>query len=129
MIFLAMQEFEGNLQADFAVGTVRITIPHLPVCGVVIDHGVHIPGGDAERQFGLSEGHPRFGGVPIGLGENGNAKSIGFENAGKQSGGETRMIDVCVSPQKGNTAEDDIDGIPAAGKHFRASEWERLHNM
>jgi len=73
---------------------------YVPVCGVVIDHGVHVPGGAAERQLRLSEGRAPFGGVPIGLGEKGNAKTIGFENTSEQSGCETRMIDVCVAPKK-----------------------------
>ena len=62
----------------------------------------------------------RFCGVPVGLSENTHAKAIGFEHSGKQSGGETGMIDVGIAGH-----EDDIDGVPAAGKHFRAGERER----
>jgi len=43
------------------------------------------------------------------VGENDNAKAVGFENSGEQSGGETGVIDVCIASNK-----DDIDGVPAA---------------
>jgi hypothetical protein len=51
------------------------------------------------------------------LSENADAKAIGFEHSGEQSGGETGVIDVRIA---GN--EDDVNGVPAARLHFLTSE-------
>ena len=47
-------------------GGVGVVIAALPIRGVVIDHGIHIARGDAEKQVGSAKRGEGFSGLPLG---------------------------------------------------------------
>jgi len=62
--------------AGHAAGRVGVVTADLPVRRVVVDHRIHVPGGDAEEQLRTAERLERFGRMPVRLGNDADAKAL-----------------------------------------------------
>ena len=84
------------------------------VGGVAVDHGIHVPGGDAEEQVRPPQRAERVCRMPIGLRNDAHAETMCLQEPPDYRHAEARVIDV------GITGDDDhIAGIPAQRVHFR----------
>ena len=75
----------------------------------MVDHAVHIASADREEESRSSEALPIVAGLPVGLADDADAISGGFEDASQDRHGEARMIDVGIAGDK-----HDIEFVPAA---------------
>ena len=75
----------GVVGADFLVG------------GVAVDHRVHVAGRDAEEQVRLAELHEVVFGLPVGLGNDPDAKPLGFQEPADDRHAKGRMVDVGIT--------------------------------
>ena len=99
--------------ADFAPRRVSVVVADFAVRRVMVEHRVHIPGANAERDARAAETAEIDDVVPVRLTQNGDAEPVRFKNAPKKTGGETRVVDVSVAGDK-----DDVDFVPTAFFHF-----------
>ncbi len=65
-------------QADASAGRIGIIVPHFFVCGVVVDHRVHVAGGNGKEEARAAELFPCVAASPIGLGNDADTKALGL---------------------------------------------------
>ncbi len=99
--------------AAFVVGGVSVVVAQAPIRGIAVDHRIHVARRDAEKQLWLPQGAERFGGIPVGLGDDPDPEALRFQQPADDRHAEARMIDVGVA---GN--QDDVAGIPTERIHF-----------
>lgn len=75
----------------------------------MVDHAVHIASADCEEETRSSEALPIVAGLPVGLADDADAVSGGFEDTTQDRHGKARVIDVGVAGHK-----HDIEFVPAA---------------
>lgn len=97
-----------------AAGRVGVVAPQAQVGRVVVDHRVHRPGRDAEKE----PRHAQLGEVaqivaPVGLRHDGHVVAFGLQQAADHRRAERRVVDVCVARE-----EDDVQLIPSACADF-----------
>jgi hypothetical protein len=118
-------------QPDRPSGAVGVGVPPLPVCRVVVDHRVHVAGGDTVEQAGASQLAPRIGGAPVGLRKDRHPVAVALQPAAQDRRGERRVVDVGVPGD-----EDDVGRLPAKRLDFspgrrqegcRRSGWGASH--
>ena len=100
------------LAGDIA-GRVSIIIAPLFICGVVVNHGVHVAGGHAEEQVGAAEDGEGFGGLPVGLRDHADPEPLRFKHPTDHRHAETGMVYVAVARH-----DDDVTTVPAQLLHF-----------
>ena len=64
---------------------------------IVIDHGVHVAGGDEETQTGLAVNLHTFRVAPVGLTDQGDAVAAGLQQAADDGCAEARVVHVGVT--------------------------------
>ena len=99
--------------ARFAAGGISIVRADLLVRGVAVDHRVHVAGRDPEEEVGLAQLHEVGFAGPVRLGNDADAKALGFEQAPDDGHAKRRVVDVGVT---GN--DDDVAGVPAQLIHL-----------
>ena len=99
--------------ADFTARSVSVVVADFVIRRVMVQHRVHIPGANAERDARTSEAAEIDDVVPVRLAQNGDAEPVRFDNASEKTGGETRVVDVSVAGNK-----DDVDFVPTAFADF-----------
>ena len=104
----SVRTFSGNI-----TGRVGIVIAALSVCGVVVDHGIHVAGGDSEKEIGLAKFSESIGTAPIRLRDNADTKALTFQHSPDNSHAKTGVIDVGIACD-----DDDIAAVPAECVHF-----------
>ena len=97
----------------FAIGGIGVIVAPFSVCGVAIDHGVHVARRHAEKQSGLSKAFEILAIMPIRLSNDANPKALRFEHAAYHSHAKTGVIYVGVARH-----DDDVTRIPAQLVHF-----------
>ena len=102
--------------AAHTAGRVRVIAADFAVCGVAVDHRIHIAGGHAVKQIRLTQGLKCFDAVPFGLGNDANAKTLGFEHATNDRHAKTRVVHIRVASD-----QNDVATVPAKLRHFCAT--------
>ncbi len=92
---------------------IGVVIAAFPVRRVVVDHGVHVARGDAEKQVGAPECGEGFSGLPIGLREHAHPKSLCFKHPPDDCHAEARVINVAVSGD-----DNDVAAVPPQLLHL-----------
>ena len=108
---------QGTVRTPVRLGIRRVGIVRtdFPVSGVAIDHRIHVAGSHTEKQIGPPQHLEGLGRMPVRLGDDANAKTLGLQQPPDQGHAEARMIDVGVASH-----QNDIARIPAKAFHFRA---------
>ena len=91
----------GVVRADFLVG------------GVAVDHRVHVAGRDAEEQVRLAELHKVVFRLPVGLGDDADAKALRLQQPADNRHAERRVIHVGIAGH-----DDDVAAVPAKLIHL-----------
>ncbi len=99
--------------ATYAAGCVGVVVPHFAVRRVAVDHRIHVAGGDAEEQVRPAQHLEGFFRMPVGLGDDADAKPLRFEQAPDDGHAERRVIDVGVARY-----DDDVARVPAERVHL-----------
>ncbi len=99
--------------SDLPIGGVRIVVPDLPVGGIVVDHGVHVAGRDAEKKPRAAKLAPGLATSPIRLRQDGYAISSRLQQSPDQGVCETGMVNVGITADQHH-----VDAVPAAALHF-----------
>ena len=94
-------------------GGIGIVIAAFSVRGVVVDHGVHVARGDAEKQIGLAERGEGFSGLPVGLREHPHPEALGFKYPTDDRHAEAGVINVAISGDN-----DDVAAVPPQLLHL-----------
>ena len=87
---------------------------------VVVDHRIHIAGGDEEAELRLAERGDARGVAPVRLGDDADRKAVGLEHAGDDRGAEGGVVDVGVAADV-----DEIELFDAAGGHICFGDGEK----
>ncbi len=98
-----------------AAGRVGVVVADFAIRRVAVDHRVHVAGRDAEEQVRLAQYLERLFRVPVGLGDDADAKALRFEQAPDDGHAERRVVDVGVPRH-----DDDVAGVPAEFVHLGA---------
>ena len=102
----------GAFAAEVA-GGVGIVSADFAISGVTVDHRVHVARRDPPKQVGLAEGFERLGALPVGLGDDTDAKALGLKHPTNHCHAEAGVIDIGVA---GN--QHDVATVPAELLHF-----------
>jgi len=94
---------------------ISIVMAQLTIGGVAVDHRIHIPGCDAEKEVRFAEAHKVRFAAPVRLGDDTDAKALRFQHAPADRHTEARVIDIGVA---GN--EDNVAAVPAECIHLFA---------
>ncbi len=105
----------GTPAADAARG-VGIVAADLAVGGVAVDHRIHVAGRHAEEQVRPSERAPRFDALPVGLGDDADAKALGLQRPPDERHAEARVVDIGIAGD-----DDDVAAVPAQRVHLGAA--------
>src|SRR3569832_2028993 len=107
---------DGAVGAFAALASWRVGIvtSDTAIRRVAIDHGVHVAGGDAEEEVRSAERGECVGAVPVRLGDDANAETLGFEDAADDGHAEAGVVDISVAGD-----DDDVTAVPAEEVHFR----------
>jgi hypothetical protein len=101
--------------AGRGVGRVGVVGADLAVRGIAVDHGIHVAGGDAEKQLRPAQAPEIIGRMPVRLADDADAKALRFEQAPYQRHAEAGVVDVGVAGD-----QDDVAFVPAQRLHFGA---------
>ena len=83
--------------AGLAAGAVGVHRPAVFRHGIVVDHRVHVAGGDEEPEAGLAERFDALRLPPVRLGEEPDREPVGFEQPADDGGAEARVVDICIA--------------------------------
>ena len=97
----------------FRVGRVGVVGADLAVGRVLVDHGIHVAGGNAVVQARLAEDAEGVGRQPVRLADDADAVALRFKQAAHQGHAEARMVDVGIARD-----EDDVALVPAQRVHL-----------
>ena len=89
-------------------GRVGVVAADLAVRGVAVDHRIHVAGGDAEEQVRLAQRLEGLGAVPVGLGDDADAKALRLQHAADHRHAEAGVVDIGVAGD-----DDDVAAVPA----------------
>ena len=106
--------------ATLASWRVGIVTSDTAIRSVAIDHGVHVAGGDAEEQVRSAERGECVGAVPVRLGDDANAETLGFEDTADDGHTEAGVVNVRIAGD-----DDDVAAIPAEKVHFRTGHGQK----
>ena len=88
--------------------------------GVMVDHGVHVAGGDQEGQAGLAQDGNALGVVPVRLANHAHLEAVGLQGARDDGHAKAGVVHVGVSADV-----DEVALLPAAGLHVGAADGEK----
>ena len=94
----------GIITADFAV------------CGVAVDHGVHVARGHAIKQIGFAKCLKRLRAVPFRLGNDAHPESLRFQHATNHGHTKTGVVHIGVAGD-----QNDVATVPAQLRHLGAA--------
>ena len=92
---------------------VAVIVPNPPVRRVVVDHGIHVSGGNAEKQIWFSQGSEGVRAGPVWLRDDADAEALRLPEPPDNRHTETGMVNIGVARH-----HDDIAGIPAKRIHL-----------
>ena len=92
---------------------VAVIVPNPPVRRVVVDHGIHVSGGNAEKQIWFSQGSEGVRAGPVWLRDDADAEALRLPEPPDNRHAETGMVNIGVARH-----HDDIAGIPAKRIHL-----------
>ncbi len=101
-------------------GGVGVVGTGFAVRGIAVDHGIHVAGGDAEEEVRPAERLERRFRLPVRLGDDADAETLGLQQPPDDGHAEGGVIDVGIARD-----EDDVAGIPAQGIHLRAAHGQK----
>ncbi|OQC11580.1 MAG: hypothetical protein BWX79_01251 [Alphaproteobacteria bacterium ADurb.Bin100] len=102
--------------AAHVAGRVGVVAADLAVRGVAVDHRIHVPGGHAPEQVGFAQGLEGFGAVPVGLGDDADAKALRLQHPADHGHAEAGVVHIGVARD-----QDDVTAVPAESVHLRAA--------
>ena len=108
-------------EAEFGARAVGVFAAFVAHGSVGVKFGVDAAGGDGPEQSRRADGAEVVGGVPIGLGEDGDFKTVVREPTTDKCGPERRVIHISV-----RSDEDDVRLLPAEGSYFFACCGQKL---
>ncbi|MNT24715.1 hypothetical protein D3C72_1602060 [compost metagenome] len=97
----------------FRIRRVGVVGADLAVGRVLVDHGIHVAGGNAVIQARLAEDAERVSRQPVRLADDADSVALRFEQAANEGHAETRMVNVGVARD-----EDDVALVPAQRVHL-----------
>jgi len=106
--------------ATFTSRRVGIVTSDTAIRRVTIDHGVHVAAGDSEEQVRSTQRGECIRAVPVRLGNDANAETLGFENAANDGHTKAGMVDVSIA---GN--DDDVAAVPTEEVHLRTRHGQK----
>ena len=86
---------------------------------VMIDHGIHGPGGDRGKEPGATHDLEGFRVLPVRLGDNPDPETLPLQEPGEKGDAESGVVDVGVAGD-----EKDVKFIPAPVFHFCGGDGE-----
>ena len=95
---------------------VGVVTADFSVCGVAVDHGVHVAAGHAPEQIGLSQSLESLGTSPVGLGNDANPKALRFEHAADDRHTEAGVVNIGVAGD-----QHDVAAVPTQLVHLGAT--------
>ena len=101
--------------ATLAARRVGIITANAPIGRVAIDHGIHVAGGNAEKQPWPAQRPEGIGTVPIGLRNNANPQALRLQHPAYQRHAKTGVIHIGIT-----TDQNDIALLPAERCHLSA---------
>ena len=109
-------------ETGLAPGGVGIVAAQPLVGGVVVDHRVHIAGGDAEEESGLAQflEIPQVI-LPVGLRQNGHAQSLALQHTPDDRRPERGVIHIGVAVHN-----DDIHIVPPQVIQLFLGNWKKM---
>ena len=117
---------DGRAVGAFAAhvaGGVGVVAADLPVRRVPVDHGIHVARGHAPEQVGLAQRLEGFGALPVGLGDDADAKTLRLQHSADHRHAEAGVVDVGVAGH-----QHDVARVPAQLLHLGAAHGqERRH--
>ncbi|MNO85039.1 hypothetical protein D3C76_763980 [compost metagenome] len=105
------------------IGGISIIVTQFAIGGIAVDHRVHVPGGDAEKQVRFAEAPERLFAVPVWLRNDPNSEALRLQHTATDGHAEARVIDVRIARHQNNVA-----AVPAQLVHLFAGhrqEWRR----
>jgi hypothetical protein len=109
----------GPLAADVA-GGVGVVGADLPVSGVAVDHAVHVARRDAPEQVGFAQRLEGLGALPVGLGDDADAKALRLQHAANHRHAKAGVIDIGVTRDQHHVA-----AVPAQLLHLGAAHRQK----
>ena len=79
----------------------------------MVDHGVHIARGNAEKQVGSAERGEGLSGLPVRLGEHAHSEALRFKHSTDDRHAEAGMINIAISGD-----DDDVAAVPPQLLHL-----------
>ena len=101
--------------AGLAIRRVGVVRPDAAIRRVAVHHGVHVARRHAEEERGRAQRLEGLGGGPVRLGDDADAKALGFEQASDHGHAEARVVHVGVAGD-----QDDVAGVPPQRVHLGA---------
>ena len=111
--------------------TVRPFAPHVTrgvgviganfaVCRVAVDHAVHVAGGHAPEQVGFAQHLESFGALPVRLGDDAHAKTLGLQHAANHCHAKAGVVYISITRDQHH-----VTTVPAKLGHFRATHRQK----
>ncbi len=94
--------------AAHVAGGVGVIAADLPIGRVPVDHGIHVARGHAPEQVGLAQRLEGLGALPVGLGNDAHAKTLGLQHAADHRHAKAGVVHVGVTGD-----QNDVARIPA----------------
>ena len=110
----------GALAADVA-GGVGVVAADFAVRRVAVDHGVHVARRHAPEQIGFAQRLERLGALPVGLGDDADAKTLVFQHAANHRHAKAGVVDIGVAGD-----QNDVAAVPAQRGHFGAAHRQKF---
>ena len=109
----------GTLATNVA-GRVGVVTAHLAICGVTVDHRVHVARCHPKKQVGLTQRLKRLGTLPVGLRDDTDPKPLVLKHAADDRHPKTGVINVSVTRHN-----DDVATVPAELIHLVSAHWQK----
>ncbi|CCK00591.1 hypothetical protein BN130_3373 [Cronobacter malonaticus 507] len=106
----AIRAFPG-----FVIRRVGVVMAQFAIRCVAVDHRIHVPGGDAEKQVRSAKAHKVVFAAPVRLRDDPDAKALRLQHTAANRHAEARVIDVGVAGDENNIA-----AVPAELVHLLA---------
>ena len=99
---------------------VSVVTADFAVCGVTVDHGVHVARGHTIKQIGFAKRLKRLGTVPLGLGDDAYPEPLRFQHATNDSHAKTGVVHIGVAGD-----QNDVATVPAQLRHLGTAHWQK----
>ena len=109
--------------ATDVAGRVGIVAADFSVRRVAVDHGVHVARRHTPKQIGLAQSLERFRALPVGLRDDADPETLGFQHAANHRHAKTGVIHIGIARH-----EDDVATVPTQLIHLLAAHGQELGN-